>query len=74
MVGEPSLGATEEVDQRAAWSAGVGFYCDGEATGTLKDIDVRKSREAPEADGQASADVRNRVCKIVCRRVTANGF
>ena len=72
LVGEPSLGATLEIDQRIAWSAGAGFYCDGEATGTVEDIEVHKSREAWEADRQASADVRNQVREIVSRRRTAS--
>ena len=68
LVGEPSLGATQEIDQRIAWSATAGWFDDGEATGTVEDIEVHKSREAWEADRQASAAVRDQVRKIAMRR------
>jgi hypothetical protein len=40
-VGEPSLGATDDVDQRIAWGRDrASFVIDGEATGTVEDIEL----------------------------------
>lgn len=57
LTGEPSLGATHDVDQRVAWGADrLRGVFDGEAEGTVDDF--RKSDEQAYADRQAAQAAR----------------
>ena len=64
---EPSLGATEALDQRAAWREG-GAVLDGEATGTEDDLAVFLSDAGREAGQRATAAACARVREIGRRR------
>lgn len=60
--GEPSLGATEEIDQRIGWARSGGWLMaiDGEATGTVDDLAAPlptiEQREAQDAAVRAAAE------------------
>jgi hypothetical protein len=71
--GEPSLGATLEIDQRIAWHAGQrSDVIDGEATGTEEDVEHYKSCEARQADRSAAGKAIDQLRQITRRRcVTA---
>jgi hypothetical protein len=57
---EPSLGATVAFDQRQAWAASEIGVTDGEATGTIDDLEAPwptiEQREAQSAAARAAAD------------------
>lgn len=62
-LGEPSLGATEAIDQHVAWCSNGGVL-DGEATGTADDIAVFLN----DAERRALATVRASVREMARRR------
>jgi len=57
---EPSLGATFALDQRLAWAA-TSFIFDGEASGTVEDLETYKSDATRRADRLAARDARLRL-------------
>ena len=68
-VGEPSLGATIDIDQRVAWGADrLSCTLDGEATGTEEDLRRIKPEEDRQADRRAAAAMRDRARQIARRQ------
>lgn len=63
---EPSLGATEALDQRSAWRNG-GAVIDGEATGTIDDVATVDTTEGWRADRQAATEARDELRAILRR-------
>ena len=57
---EPWLGATIALDQRRAWDA-TPFVFDGEASGTVEDLESHKSDADRRADRLAARDARLRL-------------
>ena len=57
---EPSLGATLALDQRRAWAASR-FVLDGEASGTVEDLESYKSDAGRRADRLAARAARLRL-------------
>jgi hypothetical protein len=74
LVGEPSLGATLDVDQRVAWGADrVSGIDDGEMTGTAEDLASHKSAETWQADRAAADSACDQVRAIVRRKRGPHG-
>ena len=72
LVGEPSLGATLDVDQRIAWGADrLSYVTDGEASVSHDDIASFKSTEAWRADRAAAHRANSELASIVQRRRAA---
>ena len=67
-VGEPSLGATLDIDQRVAWGADrLNGLLDGKATGNENDVQVYLPWEAREAN-RAAADKARADARAILRR------
>ncbi|MDE3176821.1 MAG: hypothetical protein KGM15_12030 [Pseudomonadota bacterium] len=70
--GEPSLGATLDIDQRVAWGRQrFTWTVDSEATGTVEDVERVKSYDARVADRAAAIAARNQAREIIRRRRAA---
>ncbi len=67
LVGEPSLGATQKVDQRVAWRSGGGVF-DGEASGTEDDLASSRTADAWKADRAAVDQAREQLHGIARRK------